>query len=260
MDLSGLSQALLETFSDLPDKGEELSVQDTGPETFPQFPKLPIEIRFNIWKLNLPPPRLLKVSHDPKKDEEAHCYSPTPTLLHVNQESRSEALRRYLLLLPSSDMDESKPIYYRSEYDKIYFLDIDPITIGSALIQSLYWGASWFDGIECLVLRGMELGKRVEEELRDGYIWAHVSKGTPDVDNLVLPARQSPILFFRRLASIHLILDDDFDDATDEEIEEMEGVVKKLFKEKQALNPVYLIPSVMIYRYDQRSVVSVFLA
>ncbi|KAG4440585.1 hypothetical protein IFR05_003952 [Cadophora sp. M221] len=258
MDLSGLAQALLVAFSELPDKGEELSVQDTGPKTFPKFPKMPVELQFNICmyrgnkcflsrrsadllerhiseqKLNLPSPRLLKVSHDPEKDEEAYCHTPTPTLLHVNQESRSEGLRRYRLSLPSSDMDDSKPIYYRSD---------------------------WLHGITCLVLEGMELGKKVEEELRDGYIWAHIGKGTTEFDNsdnLVLPARQSPMLFFRRLASIHLILDEDFDGATDEELDEMEGFIKKLFKQRPR-SPSHLVLSVMIYRYDQRSIVSVLL-
>src|SRR6187402_1867975 len=71
-------------------------------DTFHPFPRLPKEIRIEIWKLHLvtmPPRTLTVLSYPPARwtHELQHFFSPDPVppLLHVSQEARMEALPFY---------------------------------------------------------------------------------------------------------------------------------------------------------------------
>lgn len=67
---------------------------------FAPFPKLPLEIRRNIWVYALPGPRIINLLYDEVKED---CWSVAsiPETLHVCQESRIEALRYYILTFGS---------------------------------------------------------------------------------------------------------------------------------------------------------------
>lgn len=65
-----------------------------------QFSGLPTEIRLNIWGLLLPSgtssPRVIPVKDNDATNKLTHVGRTTPPLLlHINQESRSEALKIY---------------------------------------------------------------------------------------------------------------------------------------------------------------------
>jgi len=81
---------------------------------FTLFPKLPFEIRAQIYAYALPEPRLielicevpsrLKLSLNSKTEKQTHAHlldyvskAPIPSLLHVCRESRGEAMRTYEL-------------------------------------------------------------------------------------------------------------------------------------------------------------------
>jgi len=71
-------------------------------ETFTLFPKLPIEIRLNIWKLLCTHPRKVKLFYYQipdiyEKPRLIHGQSKHPAVLEVNHESRAEGLRFYTL-------------------------------------------------------------------------------------------------------------------------------------------------------------------
>jgi hypothetical protein len=90
---------------ELPDPEQELSPQNLGPklETFTIFPKLPIELRRMIWRLTFPSRRMidltLALQHLGRFCTRRRPADPKlPVALHVNQESRSIALKTYYIL------------------------------------------------------------------------------------------------------------------------------------------------------------------
>ncbi|KAE9365523.1 hypothetical protein N431DRAFT_447172 [Stipitochalara longipes BDJ] len=71
-------------------------------ETFPLFPKLPIDIRVKIWKLIALKPRqvklfLLSPTETRHKSRLIEGQRKIPEIMHVNRESRAEGLRYYTL-------------------------------------------------------------------------------------------------------------------------------------------------------------------
>jgi hypothetical protein len=64
------------------------------PTKFNCFPKLPIELRYNIWSLALPDARVIEILWDSESNK-YYTDAPQPTILRVNKESRGEALRFY---------------------------------------------------------------------------------------------------------------------------------------------------------------------
>jgi hypothetical protein len=75
------------------DKGINASMALTE---FELFPKLPLELRRKVWKMALPGPRVIEVKFvvDGRKNNHRFCAK-IPVLLHVSQESRTEAMREY---------------------------------------------------------------------------------------------------------------------------------------------------------------------
>jgi hypothetical protein len=64
--------------------------------SFPQFKRLPIELRLHIWSLDRPKPRLVCVQYD-EKLKQFYSSAPLPAHLLVCSESRSEAKKQYPL-------------------------------------------------------------------------------------------------------------------------------------------------------------------
>ncbi|KAH7327317.1 hypothetical protein BKA65DRAFT_65835 [Rhexocercosporidium sp. MPI-PUGE-AT-0058] len=82
--------------------------QSSSPSTFPLFPHLPPELRLRIWRFCLPGPRHIRIN------SKCNCSRPSsyptqtftaihPTLLSVNGESRTEALRHYTIICSLDD-------------------------------------------------------------------------------------------------------------------------------------------------------------
>jgi len=109
-------------FNELPDPSQEIAIQrgyDT--DTFTCFPRLPIEIRFKIWRYSYPAPRAINLLprcqgyclHElvglPQRHRIADSSRfqvvtlrrsrvPLPITLQINRESRRETLMNYILV------------------------------------------------------------------------------------------------------------------------------------------------------------------
>ncbi|CAG8975567.1 hypothetical protein HYALB_00005635 [Hymenoscyphus albidus] len=107
--------------------------QETNLKTFPKFRRLPIELRWMIWRYALPGPRLLVVhecynTDDWGNDPNCSCgvrilfsgllHSPNPAILSVNRESRAVALKSYHLIFGSetvyADLAGGDMLYFYS--------------------------------------------------------------------------------------------------------------------------------------------------
>jgi len=101
-------------------------------DRFTQFSRLPTEIRLQIWKEAMPGPRVVEVyliedqsQYDGKTYYVAHPASrtPTPTILHINHESRREGLKIYSRIFSRSRLPPDhglKPIYFDPANDIPY--------------------------------------------------------------------------------------------------------------------------------------------
>jgi hypothetical protein len=105
---------------------QTLNQSEATEASFAFFPKLPIEIRQQIWKLNMPGPRIVNISHDPEgmriveldQTESGRNpfwkakanAGPVPALLHVNDEARSLLLKHYTLCFEKQT--QGHPIYF----------------------------------------------------------------------------------------------------------------------------------------------------
>jgi len=97
--------------------------------TFPQFPKLPNEIRDKVWEMASYHPRYVKLFlHNGDRESfpdvsDVPGQSRIPTVLQVNRESRSEALRHYFRVYERprykrvKNNGESSGVWYRSYND-----------------------------------------------------------------------------------------------------------------------------------------------
>ncbi|KAH9222737.1 hypothetical protein DL95DRAFT_258460, partial [Leptodontidium sp. 2 PMI_412] len=65
------------------------------------FPKLPAELRFKIWILSLPGPRVVELHYNALTSR-AVSSTPAPAALHTSRESHEEALKQYSLLFEDS--------------------------------------------------------------------------------------------------------------------------------------------------------------
>jgi hypothetical protein len=88
---------------------------------FPEFADLPSEIRIVIWKEACPKGRTIQI--ELKGGYVKYSPTPAPVILHVNQESRYEALKVYHALKPDHCRHDKipSPIYFHPETDAIYF-------------------------------------------------------------------------------------------------------------------------------------------
>jgi len=84
---------------------------------FEIFSSLPTEIRLKIWNHAAPGPRVVKVSYSSCLQRYiSDC--PPPIILHINQESRSEAMLKYHRL--SLGIQDNPEIYVDLSIDTVY--------------------------------------------------------------------------------------------------------------------------------------------
>jgi 2EXR family/SAP domain len=131
---------------------------------FPQFSRLPVEIRLMIWKYSLPGPRVLTVTkiNIPRPDKlhfREDDNPPNPGMLSVCRESRSVALERFKLCLRTPNV----------------YADFSGGDI-------LYFGPNWGDGYGGFLLEGFrnpELLSDIRQTSRvalSNKIWRKFSK------------------------------------------------------------------------------------
>jgi len=84
------------------------------------FPKLPVELRLEIWSLALPGPRVIEVFQNLEKEyngerkSEIKVNNPPLTLFHVNREAREVASNKYMRL---SNVSSSSLDFCRARFD-----------------------------------------------------------------------------------------------------------------------------------------------
>ena len=109
--------------------------------TFPQFWKLPPEIRTTIWRMSLGEPRVVDTDWGVPPDW-SKFYKSVPDagpLLHVNREARAEALNLGIIGVP--DVLRKSTIYVNPNKDIFYFghfheVWLDPRTLCPAYSRS----------------------------------------------------------------------------------------------------------------------------
>jgi hypothetical protein len=97
--------------------------------TFHLFPALPTEVRLKVWSFNLSIPRTVTISCNresiirgaPRTAKSWATDTPPPPLLHVNRESRYEALTIYAPYFTT--MSSPRPIYLSFFQDAVKFAD-----------------------------------------------------------------------------------------------------------------------------------------
>ena len=113
---------------------QALDQPNQSERTFGLFPKLPPELRNKIWKLSLPGPRVIRITHDPRnmatvKIQEIGAgpspfwrakanAGPVPALLHVNKEARSLASQYYSLAFEKQT--QGRPVYFDAPRDTLH--------------------------------------------------------------------------------------------------------------------------------------------
>ncbi|KAF8863003.1 hypothetical protein BDZ45DRAFT_738682 [Acephala macrosclerotiorum] len=126
VELVNVSFTALSTFEDeLPDPDQALYIQMGKPlDVFERFSNLPIEIRLRIWRLSFPEGRnmWLDIGHNTERFFEDwykhHLQRPFPIALYINQESRSETLRHYVILYQSEGSPLLEQTYGSRPYKK----------------------------------------------------------------------------------------------------------------------------------------------
>jgi hypothetical protein len=120
---------------------QELDQPKQSERTFSLFPKLPPELRNKIWKLSLPGPRIIRITHDPRnmatvKIQEIGAgpspfwrakanAGPVPALLHVNKEARSFASKYYSLTFEKQT--QGRPVYFDATRDTLHLPNVEGI-------------------------------------------------------------------------------------------------------------------------------------
>ncbi|KAH7418386.1 hypothetical protein BKA64DRAFT_198050 [Cadophora sp. MPI-SDFR-AT-0126] len=107
---------------------QEVGIQepDTEELKFTLFPKLPVELRFKIWRDAQPHPRVIDIIFTEDSPNHSFSTATPPVLLYVCRESRSETLRIYKgvsKLMKSSTADVHRPIYIDPLEDVLLIAD-----------------------------------------------------------------------------------------------------------------------------------------
>ncbi|KAH9222722.1 hypothetical protein DL95DRAFT_454213 [Leptodontidium sp. 2 PMI_412] len=87
----------------------EIKQTEAENRTFTLFPKLPIELRFKIWKDAQPCGRVVDIIFKQSAPDDSFTMAAQPVLLSVNQESRSETLKIFKLITPGLYQDAPSP-------------------------------------------------------------------------------------------------------------------------------------------------------
>ena len=139
----------------------EIVDKDFTPE-FPLFPTLPTEIRFKIWSIALRVPRTLAITCEkptfkslapgvPRSAQSFRCDQRPPVLLHINRESRAEALAFYKPFFKTSRASIRNTSTYISGQSYIYVsFPLDTLRFTDLVLS--YLAGTELQGIQSLIL------------------------------------------------------------------------------------------------------------
>jgi hypothetical protein len=169
---------LLFTF-ELPDPGIQLYIQlGKDLDTFPLFPKSPLELRLKIWRGAFPMPRFVNLGppcigpcckilhHEVLRDQ----HVPLPVTLRINSESRIETLKCYTVVLRDQKDKRRRPLYFDHVRDKLYLGDCC-FWNNQQLLDWVEWLKSKVPGrlekVKSLEFNGVSIRRHLNEHLRD---------------------------------------------------------------------------------------------
>lgn len=116
---------------------------------FPQFSLLPIEIRRKIWALSLPGPRVMLVTRSASYSGK-YVTSPAsygghqPSILHVNSESRAEALTKLTPLFGAYwNLDIDAPYIEATDYSQLSNTQLAEMRQKGVLKQFKHLAVDW---------------------------------------------------------------------------------------------------------------------
>jgi hypothetical protein len=235
------------------------------PDTVFPFSRLPIEIRLMIWRRTFPRGngfggrrriRLAALrygSNDPMN--RVFTSASTPVALHVNRESRREALRHYRLLFnlgAGQDVPRHTPIYYNPSLDIIELRGrhLHRNNIARPMARGFAWLARHaqadFDAIQTLEIRGW-----YRPTIGDDT-WSHL-RDNADPFAPVVYERPRSLRHFRRLTFLNII--DEFPRTFHEstihgrerwpnpDCANTDGV-REYIRRRQYEDPSYMMPSI----------------
>lgn len=122
--------------------------------TFTCFGMLPAELRVRVWKLTYPGPRIIQLyrRYDDPRDKSGgfkfSAWTPLPIALHVNAESRTEALRTYTLCFGNDHAGLKKPAAIPFDFE----IDILDLTQSEGTRPAEYIASEDAQRIKFLVL------------------------------------------------------------------------------------------------------------
>ncbi|CZR68831.1 uncharacterized protein PAC_18731 [Phialocephala subalpina] len=250
---------------ELPDPNQELSIQLFKPlDVFHPFPELPIEIRLRIWRLTFPKHRNMNLdpcyglrTRDMAKWLRPRTIRELPVTLCINQESREEALRHYTILYQGDLPGAKKSLRHRLPYLNVYsrsrFRICDrPFCIDPRKESLWIYGRATTDGCELLCRqRWLEY---VDSKLPGGLKSIRslevlcVDLSAPVLDlatiwGVGLNNRRGGLEWFHGLKSLHLMLDDDFNNrVVGGEVDR----VKECYRRYQLRVPSCCIPEITV--------------
>ncbi|TEY34091.1 hypothetical protein BOTCAL_0650g00030 [Botryotinia calthae] len=125
------AQQALHIFNVLPDGGVSLVPQSFRSNavvrapprlTGFRFPDLPPELRAMIWELCIPGPQIIRVTDNAMRHNRSHSRQ-NPAVLHVNSESRAEALKQLTRLFGGVNCNghPEQFKYFNPTLDLVYF-------------------------------------------------------------------------------------------------------------------------------------------
>lgn len=153
--------------------GSSLGGATTPNTEFTFFSKLPTEMRFMIWNLALPGPRIIRMNRryalNRDTGREELRFSPANALsglgmLHTNREARAEALATFKMI---SDFEPKIdfPVYLRAE-DMLYFTTIMGL---EDFVENVYG--------QCVGVRRIAVGVKDTQGMSGMFInWKHSSR------------------------------------------------------------------------------------
>ena len=152
------------------------------------FPQLPPELRAKVWEYATVP-RVVCVAYNPRTAR-VESSTPIPALLHVNRESRYEALRRYKKLFASKENPDCYTLY-RPHFDTLYFPRCREMGYDDSLRDFATYMTSPED-LACITRLALDSVDGAEKRPWEAYDKAVLIKSFPNLSilNLVLQRKQ----------------------------------------------------------------------
>ena len=230
----------------LADSSQDFFVQKSmALKGFKIFSELPLEIRLQIWRNCFPDPQVVEFFDHLTSNEAA-----IPITLHVNQESRYETLKHYIVLhgRPIKTVMKSKPLYLAPSWDSV-LVNADIFLTRPSIyfyLRSLsQYSQPHQTGIKLryVTLRKLEIVNIIWIDMTPSQLFNYLQLfGFFTTKFMSLP-------FFHGLKEVHFSICHPWDRIPQEKeyFESFKEEVRKFFEEVKADFPLCLIPEIFVW-------------